>query len=120
MFVCAVCKKDFKSKGQMANHETSKAHKKKLKVCTIGGVSAVVSVLAGVLSGLCCWCAPLAPDGYTVVGFVCALVRFSSRFGVRRRGMFCVFRTVLSTSFGWLGYCFIVAVVHACSGAWCT
>ncbi len=36
MFVCAVCKKDFKSKGQMANHETSKAHKKKLKV---GGLS---------------------------------------------------------------------------------
>lgn len=32
MFVCAVCKKDFKSKGQMTNHETSKAHKKKLKV----------------------------------------------------------------------------------------
>lgn len=32
VFVCAVCKKDFKSKGQMSNHETSKAHKKKLKV----------------------------------------------------------------------------------------
>ncbi|CAM9198886.1 unnamed protein product, partial [Ectocarpus sp. 8 AP-2014] len=31
VFVCAVCKKDFKSKGQMTNHETSKAHKKKLK-----------------------------------------------------------------------------------------
>ncbi|CAN0285382.1 unnamed protein product [Ectocarpus sp. 6 AP-2014] len=31
VFVCAVCKKDFKSKGQMSNHETSKAHKKKLK-----------------------------------------------------------------------------------------
>ena len=37
VFVCAVCKKDFKSKGQMANHETSKAHKKKLKVCIDGG-----------------------------------------------------------------------------------
>ncbi|CAN0191536.1 unnamed protein product [Scytosiphon promiscuus] len=31
VFVCAVCKKGFKSEGQMANHETSKAHKKKLK-----------------------------------------------------------------------------------------
>lgn len=32
MFVCVVCNKDFKSKGQMSNHEASKAHKKKLKV----------------------------------------------------------------------------------------
>lgn len=32
VFRCAVCKKDFKSQGQMANHETSKAHKKKMEV----------------------------------------------------------------------------------------
>lgn len=32
VFRCAVCKKDFKSAGQMANHETSKAHRKKIEV----------------------------------------------------------------------------------------
>lgn len=35
VFRCAVCKKDFKSKGQMSNHETSKAHKKKMEVLSI-------------------------------------------------------------------------------------
>lgn len=34
VFRCSVCKKDFKSAGQMSNHETSKAHKKKLEVHT--------------------------------------------------------------------------------------
>lgn len=46
VFVCAVCKKDFKSKGQMSNHETSKAHKKKLKV---GGITQYSSKTYGTL-----------------------------------------------------------------------
>ena len=30
-FYCQVCSKEFKSEGQLKNHQNSKAHKKKLK-----------------------------------------------------------------------------------------